>query len=865
MLDQVLRFLMPWRKPPPATEVAGAFRERYTHFKELLDSNAELSRILGDVSEKLQGTEVYGQTYVRAQTTRAIHHTRRMIECLNVVSGRPNPALKKALERIELQLNSIIGEKQEAPDVGWVLPFSQISREMVDQVGSKNANLGEIQHGPGFRIPKGFAITTRACEYFLSSNGLPELIRARMSEELNDEATIERVGTELREAIMAAPIPEELGQAILTAYDALREEIQRDTPLHSGHIAVRSSAIGEDAETTHAGQYLTVLNVPRERLLLEWKRVVASLFNGWAVAYRLQQGIRDEGLIMSVACLQMVEPVCSGVLFSHHPFSSTENVAEINAVWGLGSLAVDGTITPDLYTLARDHELTLLEARISHKPLKQVCTPEGQTETVAVSPEQQHIGCLTLEQMRELLRQGLALEKHCGAPQDIEWAIDSTGQITLLQSRPIRLASKTGRQLTPPSTIESSYPILVAGGVTAYPGVGCGPVVRMEPDDDLKTFPEGGILVASHPSPRFVLTMQKAQAIVTDTGSPLGHMASLCREYHIPTLLDVKTATTQLLPGTMITVDAWSGRIYQGRVDELLERTHTQANVMRDTPVGQTLDQASRLLLPLKLVNPRSPEFKPEACGSIHDIMRFVHEASYAAMFKISDLLTESEGGAVKLRAKVPLDLYVIDLGGGIVPNPASSKEVQVEEIISSPFAALLRGMLHPDLQLTGPRPIELRGLFSVMGQQMFTPPNSGGERFGDRSYAIISDRYLHFSSRIGYHYSILDAYCDQMVRKNYISFSFQGGAADELRRTRRARAIMEILKASAFSVRTRADRVDARIRRVERPTLLEDLEMLGKILQFTRQLDMLMHSEDSVQQVAKSFLEGRYRLINDT
>jgi pyruvate,water dikinase len=342
-------------------------------------------------------------------------------------------------------------------------------------------------------------------------------------------------------------------------------------------------------------------------------------------------------------------------------------------------------------------------------------------------------------------------------------------------------------------------------------------------------------------------------------------MASLCREYHVPTLLDVKSATTQLQPGMIVTVDAWAGRVYQGRVEELLDRTHSQASFMRETPVGQTLAQASRLMVPLKLVNPRSPEFKPEACASIHDIMRFVHEASYAAMFKISDLLTESEGGAVKLRARVPLDLYVIDLGGGIVDTPASTKEVQVEEISSSPFAALLKGMLHPDLQLTGPRPIELRGLFSVMGQQMFTPPNSGGERFGDRSYAIISDRYLHFSSRIGYHYSILDAYCDQMVRKNYITFSFQGGAADEVRRGRRARAIMEILKASAFSVRSRADRVDARIRRVERPTLLDNLEMLGKILQFTRQLDMLMHSEESVGQVSKAFLEGRYRLISDT
>jgi pyruvate,water dikinase len=154
-----------------------------------------------------------------------------------------------------------------------------------------------------------------------------------------------------------------------------------------------------------------------------------------------------------------------------------------------------------------------------------------------------------------------------------------------------------------------------------------------------------------------------------------------------------------------------------------------------------------------------------------------------------------------------------------------------------------------------------VKGFLSVMSQQMLAPPNPMVERFGDRSYAIISDKYLNFSSRVGYHYSILDSYCGLTAMKNYINFQFKGGAADDVRRNRRARLIKNILEASGFLVEVQGDRVNARFAKQEQDVIAVKLDVLGRLLIYTRQMDMLLNCETSVNMLSENFLAGRYDL----
>ena len=851
-----------WKGPPPREEVSSAFRFKYTCFKDLLDSNSELLNIIADMEEKLRGRQVFGMAYIRSQSARAAFHAFRMIKSLDVLSGHQYPVLYRVLEIINSRIKSQLGKRRElqVTDVTeLVLPLSRVNKEMVDWVGGKSANLGEVTNRVRLPIPRGFAITTRAFDAFLAHNDLVDEINKRKMElDPQDPPSLKRVSDDIQQLILAAQVPQALKEAMVAAYEQMAADRGRGGQ-DGLHVSMRSSAIGEDSELSFAGQYLSVLNVGPRQLLQAYKEVVASLYTPRAISYRINKGIRGEDIAMSVTCLEMVDAVASGVMYSHHPFNVLEDQVLISAVWGLGPYAVEGVITPDTYQVAKDEALTIVKTVTSHKHVQLVINPAGGLMEIPVPPEMQDQPCLSPEQVKTLAGYALRLEEHYRGPQDVEWALDRQGRLLILQTRPLRL------QAPAPADLEAipplpGYPLLVERGAVAAPGVGCGPAFLVREDKDLMQVPDGAVLVARHSSPKFVVAMTKVQAIVADFGSISGHMASLSREFGVPTLLDTRVATAVIPPGMEITVDAFTGRVYQGRVPELLARAQVRESHMEDTPVYQTLRQVAEHIVPLRLVDPRSPDFDAEHCRSLHDLGRLVHELSYNEMFKISDLVSDRGEGALKLDAPIPLDIYLIDLDGGLTGIRKDVWRVTPENIQCVPLKALLKGMMHPDLQARGPRPVQFAGLMSVMREQLLTGPGLE-ERFGDRSFTIISDKYLNFSSRVGYHYSVLDAYCGRTVNKNYITFSFKGGAADNVRRNRRVRAIAIALVGLDFSVDVKGDRVDARLMKYECPVIEEKMDQIGRLLNFTRQMDMLMTAEVSVETVAKNFLEGNYSL----
>jgi len=850
------------RKPVPSKEdISRLFRVKYSWFKELLASNTEVLNIITDMEEKLQGRDVFGMSYVRAKSTRAAFHTFRMVKCLNNLSNNRYASLYNILEKINEKIKEELGKKKEIPVAESIMPYSEVTSEMVDWVGGKNANLGEVHNRVKLPIPEGFAITTLAFNSFLAHNDLvDEINKRRMEIDPDNPETVNQASEEIQRLIIMARVPAELEKAILSAYGQMVEATRQTGVTDSSlRVSLRSSAIGEDSELSYAGQYLSSLNVPSEKLIQTYKYIVASLYTPRAISYRLNKGIRDQDTAMSVACIQMVESVASGVMYSRHPFNILEDNVMISAVWGLGPYAVDGVITPDTYTVAKDEGLSIVETKASNKPVQLVSNPDGGLTEIPVAVDKQDKPCLSPDQVRTLAGYAVKLENHYQCPQDIEWALDSKGRLIVLQTRPLRVESpeKNGLKETIPKL--TGYPLLVKGGAVAFPGVGFGPAFQVRSDEDLLRFPDGAVLVAEHSTPKFAIVMQKAQAIVTDSGSVTGHMASLAREFEIPAILDAKVATTCISPGAEITVDAYSGRVYQGKVPELLAIQTSREPQMRETSVYQSLRRVADLIVPLHLLDPKASYFAPHSCQSLQDIVRLVHEFCYTTMFQISDIVSVRGGGAVKLDAHIPLDLYVIDLEGGLTGVTEDAKKVTMDHVASLPFKALLKGMTHEDFRLRQARPVDFKGFFSVMTEQMLSPPPSAGQRFGDRSYAIISDKYLNFSSRVGYHYGVLDSYCGHNINTNYITFSFQGGAADDIRRNRRARAIAMMLEGLGFSVKVTGDRIDARFQKYELPVIEEKLDMVGRLLQFTRQMDMLMASEATVEAVSKAFLEGDY------
>lgn len=840
------------RRKPVTAESLHAFRQRYVNFLELLESNSELLRIMAEIEDKLLGRELFGMSFVRAMATRAMFHARRMVGSLDALSGGRHPAIGRALEEILERLRTELREQVVMEVSELVLPYERISRDMVDAVGGKNAHLGELSRRAGVPAPRGFAITTSAYRRLLRHQDLEDEMRKRlMAIQPDDPRSLEIAGQEIQELFEAADTPAELVEAVHAAYEHFIARPSGGKP----RVALRSSAVGEDSALTYAGQYLTLLGVGPEDLIAGYKRVVASLFTSRAITYRLHKGVPFEDSAMSVACLEMVDARSAGVVFTHSPLSLTDDRVLVQSVWGLGPYAVDGVVPPDTFVFERSPSgPRLVERQVSRKDIRLALAQDGKLARTEVEEALREQPSLNDAQATELAALALRLEEHFGGPQDVEYALDQADRMFIVQSRPLR---REGPEESEPLPPVPGREVLLSGGETAFPGVGFGPVVHVRDKEDLLGFPDGGVLVAAHSSPNYVLAMPKAVAILTDTGSVTGHMASLCREFGVPSILNARTAVETLQPGELVTVDAISRRVYRGRVDELLALSRERTVLMQGTPVHDSLSRLAKHIVPLHLTDPAAPEFGAQGCSTIHDVTRLVHELSYSEMFSVGDSASDHEGMAVKLRAPIPLDLYLLDLGGGLAVSDRFV--VGPEEVTSRPLTSVLRGMTDERLSSRVPKPVNIGGFLSVMSQQMLTPPNLTVERFGDKSYAIVSDKYLNFSSRVGYHYSILDSYCGNTVNKNYVSFKFTGGAADEVRRNRRVRAIALILQGLGFTVEVVADRVSARIQKLEARDIEPRLEAMGRLLIFTRQMDMLMHSDASVQHMADCFIRGDF------
>lgn len=838
-----------------ASEMNAVFRFRYSLFKELLSANSDLLSIMSEMDEKLKGEEVFGFTYLRNQSNKALHNAFQMAKCINVMSGGKYHGLFGALERIHEAIKVILGEKKAEPAPVTVASYDDITLKDADWVGGKNANLGEIGHYLSLAVPRGFAITTGAFHRFFEYNDLQEEIIRKKNLVFNDEIEVlNEISEEIIKLILGKPMPPDLEEEI----EAQCRQFWPDS--EKKLLAMRSSAVGEDGEISYAGQYLTLLGVTRDQVAESYKSIIASLYSARSISYRSSKGVYDEDLAMAVACLEMVDSRASGVLYTRHPYDITNEHILINAVWGLGPYAVDGIITPDTYMVAKDEKFSILEQLISEKPVQLVLKPGGDVMESEVPGKLRTAPCLQEEQIRELARYGLALEEHYQCPQDVEWALDPEGRLVILQSRPLKIQNPRDLSLVKAKPL-AGYELLVDHCEVASQGVGKGPVFHVRSLEDLSVFPEGGVLFARHSSPEYVVVMHHASAILVEAGSVSGHMAALSREFDVPMLIARQPLMRTLAPGMEVTVDAYTGRVYRGEVPELLQAVKKTEAHMKGTPVYEYLQRIAEFISPLNLVNPQSPRFRAEKCKTLHDIARFCHEFSYSEMFQISDIASKHHGWSLKLAASLPMDIHLIDLGDGLRPGvPIRRYAVKVDQISSVPFQALLQGMLNPDLRGRGPRPVNLSGFLSVVREQTLDPGHRG-QRFGDRSYAIIADRYLNFSSRVGYHYSVIDAYCGDTINKNYITFTFKGGAADSVRKNRRVRAISLILAEEGYKVSVKGDKVDARLQKYPKSYMITRLDSLGRLLIFTRQMDMLMATEESVEWAARNFLDGNYHL----
>jgi len=528
----------------------------------------------------------------------------------------------------------------------------------------------------------------------------------------------------------------------------------------------------------------------------------------------------------------------------------------ISAVMGLPKLVVDGSGTSDVFRVSRTDPMAVVEKEISHKEVKLVCHPHEGVSRLALTGAEGERASIDNETAIELARIAARLEEHFGTPQDIEWAIDPDGSIVILQCRPLRQVVTDDSPVADSRLEYHDHPVILDGGCRASPGAAAGPVYKVSRDMDAFQFPDGSVLVAAQALPRWSTLLSRAAAVVTDHGSIAGHLATVARELGVPALLGVWGAMDLLENGTAVTVDADGLRVLDGEVEDLIVVRDTARRPMAGTPVHLALRGAQQHIAPLNLLDPESPDFKISSCRTLHDITRFCHEKSVHEMFQFGKSHKFPERSSKQLVCDVPMQWWILNLDDGF-HEEVEGKLVKLENIASPPMLAIWDGIAFKPWD--GPPSLDAKGLLSVMFQATANTSLVPGapQRYGNKNYFMISKNYCSLSSRLGFHFSIIEALVSERASENYASFQFKGGATDWERRLRRVFLIGHLLKEIGFRVHLGEDNLIARIENHEPEQMLAHLKVLGYITIHTRQLDMIMHNHDSVD-------HHRWRLRKD-
>ena len=468
----------------------------------------------------------------------------------------------------------------------FIRPFRAISNADVALVGGKNASLGEMYRALtplGVQIPNGFAVTAEAYRHVLTLGGVWEKLHAALDGlDPKKVADLEVRAKRAHDAVLAAPLPDDLIAQIVAAYHALQEQYGEDLS-----VAVRSSATAEDLPTaSFAGQHASFLNVRGEAMLLQaYRACIASLFLERAVHYRIDQGFDHFKVALSVGIMKMVrsDRASSGVAFTLDTESGFRDVVFITGSYGLGENVVQGTVDPDEYfvfkpTFGQGFH-TVLRRRLGSKERSLVLsggdTLETTTQNVATPEAARRRFCLEDCEVTRLAQQCIAVERHYSelaghpAPMDIEWAKDGTdGEIYLVQARPETVASRRELRVIDEYIVKAEEKPLVSGRAVGS-AIAFGPVRVVASETDLDAFRPGEVLVAQTTTPDWEPVMKIASAIVTDRGGRTCHAAIVARELGIPAVVGSGSATQVLRNGEEVTVSCAQGeegRVYRGRV-----------------------------------------------------------------------------------------------------------------------------------------------------------------------------------------------------------------------------------------------------------------------------------------------------------
>jgi pyruvate, water dikinase len=535
-------------------------------FRRLLNANDKALKTMSEMETVLSGDKPFGMSFIRSRCALLFVNVYQIIQHLDGPFRRPAPGLARHLRPPAAGHHALAGKRAAHAETALVLDLREIDRTHAEAAGVKMASLGDIAKTLGVTVPAGFVISAAAYHRFMAHQRLQEEINQRIqSHDGENLDQLYELSSVLQQLVMGATVPEDVAAAIQQAVAALKA--RAGGPLS---LAVRSSGVNEDLPgASFAGQYRSLLNVHPDHVVDAFKEVVASKFGMTAMAYRFHRGLRDEDIVMCVGCLQMVDAVSGGVLYTRNPLDIRDDTIIINAVWGLPKMVVDGRSAVDQFVISRHPPHAVRARKIGAKTVGLPVPGTGghlpQRTDGGAGPGPLHrrppgdgIGPVGRGH-RSILRPAPGYRVGHRRP----------GPGHLIAVPPVEHRPGPGCAATPApaqaaatDADAATFPVVLQGQITASGGVRAGPVRLLKREADTLQFADGEVMVIQQSLPGFAILLNRAAAVIAEYGSISSHLANVAREYRVPALFGAEGAMARLQNGRVVTVDADALKVY---------------------------------------------------------------------------------------------------------------------------------------------------------------------------------------------------------------------------------------------------------------------------------------------------------------
>lgn len=829
-------------------------REKYEAFKRLLDHDRAAHEYLARLEDLY-----YNQRRVDLELAAATYdafsaEVEAMVRELLAMCPNGYWSLKDYHKKFDFYVRFMLAPPKFDFSPPFLLTLDQ-ARCLDEKIaGGKAANLARLKQELGLPVPQGFVITTRAFHFFMEAGNLYPFVREQLAGlDIDDPAGLAATARILETAVLAATLPEELVTEIeagLAQFQGVAgEEGERFT------FAVRSSAVREDGDISFAGQYLSLMHVDMADVGAAYKRVIASKYSPAALSYRIRYGIPDHDTPMAVLVLGMIDVRSAGVIYTRDVNGRDPGSLTIYSTWGLGGSVVDGRVAPDMIHV--DHNGRITGIRTGNKVGRLISDGEpGSSMADRAKAERRALSIGTTE-ILTLNKWARTVETYFKTPQDMEWCLSAQRTLYLLQSRPLNARKPVEKNRSVP--LPDIAPLCRAAQIIC-PGKAEGPLFRLNRLEQLNEMPDHAVVAAAFGLPQYAAAIHRMSGIILETGSAAGHFASVAREFNLPAVICTDGFDT-LESGSMVTLDADTGRVYPGQIKSLLPPSPHRADAdgFSKSRLMEKLGFMIRFCADLKLTDPDARDFTPDACRSMHDIIRFVHETAVREMFFIGQRKGTRKKGARQLISGLPMLFYVLDVGSGtqagICAEPATKSALGLADLVCIPLKALFKGLAHPDICWDEAGHFDWEAYDKIVMAGGIISADS--PQFG--SYAVVSRTYMNLNLRFGYHFVILDCFCTGSREQNYILLRFSGGGGNSGGRWRRAEFIAGVLEKIGYVTQVTADLIDGRIMAVDEARIREILDLTGRLLGATKLMDMYIKESVDVAAYVTAFMDGQY------